>query len=125
MSWHETVAHATNGLDEVSAELGGHGEDLLVAVAVADPGGHAPAGLAQASRGGVHERAGVGALANRQDGGAGGVFADQFLRECVAVLIRLAWFAGGIASVEEIDRLNIYHATHLAMRRAIAVRISA
>ena len=26
----------------------------------------------------------------------------------------------GAASVEEIDRLNIYHATHLAMRRAIA-----
>ena len=26
----------------------------------------------------------------------------------------------GAASVTEIDRLNIYHATHLAMRRAIA-----
>ena len=29
-------------------------------------------------------------------------------------------FALGAASVAEIDRLNIYHATHLAMRRAIA-----
>ncbi len=28
--------------------------------------------------------------------------------------------AVGAASVEEIDRLNIYHATHLAMRRAVA-----
>src|SRR4029453_6355359 len=27
---------------------------------------------------------------------------------------------GGAASVREIDQLNIYHATHLAMRRAIA-----
>jgi ribonuclease HII len=33
-----------------------------------------------------------------------------------------AWAAGwaiGVASVEEIDRLNIYHASHLAMERAV------
>ena len=33
---------------------------------------------------------------------------------------RAVSFALGAASVAEIDRLNIYHATHLAMRRAIA-----
>ena len=33
---------------------------------------------------------------------------------------RAVAFALGAASVAEIDRLNIYHATHLAMRRAIA-----
>jgi ribonuclease HII len=43
-------------------------------------------------------------------------------RERLAPLIRskaVAW-AVGAASVREIDQLNIYHATHLAMRRAIA-----
>ncbi len=43
------------------------------------------------------------------------------LREKLAPLI-LAWaFAAGIgvASVEEIDRLNIFHASHLAMVRAV------
>lgn len=42
-------------------------------------------------------------------------------RETLDVLIReraLAW-AIGSASPQEIDELNIYHATHLAMRRAI------
>ncbi len=42
-------------------------------------------------------------------------------REALAPLIReraLAW-AVGIATVEEIDRLNILHATFLAMRRAL------
>jgi ribonuclease HII len=42
-------------------------------------------------------------------------------REALAPLIRersLAW-AVGVASVEEIDRLNILHASMLAMRRAI------
>lgn len=42
-------------------------------------------------------------------------------REKLEPLIQ-AWVAGysiGIASVEEIDRLNIYHATHLAMVRAV------
>lgn len=42
-------------------------------------------------------------------------------RECLAALIReraLAW-AVAEASVEEIDRLNILHATMLAMRRAV------
>lgn len=42
-------------------------------------------------------------------------------REILAPLIResaLAW-AIGIATVEEIDRLNILHATMLAMRRAV------
>lgn len=42
-------------------------------------------------------------------------------REALAPLIReraLAW-AVGIATVEEIDRLNILHATMLAMRRAV------
>lgn len=42
-------------------------------------------------------------------------------REALAPLIReraLAW-AIGIATVEEIDRLNILHATMLAMRRAV------
>lgn len=42
-------------------------------------------------------------------------------REALAPLIReraLAW-AVGIATVEEIDRLNILHATFLAMRRAV------
>lgn len=42
-------------------------------------------------------------------------------REVLAPLIReraLAW-AVGIATVEEIDRLNILHATMLAMRRAV------
>jgi ribonuclease HII len=43
-------------------------------------------------------------------------------RERLAPIIRRRVVAVGIgaASVEEIDRLNIYHATHLAMRRAIA-----
>jgi ribonuclease HII len=43
-------------------------------------------------------------------------------RERLAPLIRRRAVAVGIgaASVVEIDRLNIYHATHLAMRRAIA-----
>jgi ribonuclease HII len=43
-------------------------------------------------------------------------------RERLAPLIRSRAVAVGIgaASVGEIDRLNIYHATHLAMRRAIA-----
>jgi len=43
-------------------------------------------------------------------------------RERLAPLIRRRAVAIGIgaASVTEIDRLNIYHATHLAMRRAIA-----
>jgi len=42
-------------------------------------------------------------------------------RERLAPIIRRrAWAIGvGAASVTEIDRLNIYHATHLAMRRAI------
>jgi len=43
-------------------------------------------------------------------------------RERLAPLIRARAVAVGVgaASVREIDRLNIYHATHLAMRRAIA-----
>ena len=43
-------------------------------------------------------------------------------RERLAPLIRGRAVAVGVgaASVTEIDRLNIYHATHLAMRRAIA-----
>jgi ribonuclease HII len=43
-------------------------------------------------------------------------------RERLAPLIRKRALAVGIgaASVREIDQLNIYHATHLAMRRAIA-----
>jgi ribonuclease HII len=43
-------------------------------------------------------------------------------RERLAPLIRRRAVAIGIgaASVREIDQLNIYHATHLAMRRAIA-----
>lgn len=43
-------------------------------------------------------------------------------RERLAPIIRKRALAVGIgaASVAEIDRLNIYHATHLAMRRAIA-----
>ncbi|MGZ6270018.1 MAG: ribonuclease HII [Candidatus Limnocylindrales bacterium] len=43
-------------------------------------------------------------------------------RERLAPLIRRRAVAVGVgaASVGEIDRLNIYHATHLAMRRAIA-----
>ena len=43
-------------------------------------------------------------------------------RERLAPLIRSRAVAVGVgaASVTEIDRLNIYHATHLAMRRAIA-----
>jgi ribonuclease HII len=43
-------------------------------------------------------------------------------RERLAALIRRRAVAIGVgaASVSEIDRLNIYHATHLAMRRAIA-----
>jgi ribonuclease HII len=43
-------------------------------------------------------------------------------RERLAPIIRRRALAIGIgaASVAEIDRLNIYHATHLAMRRAIA-----
>ena len=43
-------------------------------------------------------------------------------RERLAPLIRRRAVAVGVgaASVVEIDRLNIYHATHLAMRRAIA-----
>lgn len=43
-------------------------------------------------------------------------------REALAPLIReraLAW-ALGRAEAAEIDRLNIYHATHLAMQRAVA-----
>jgi len=42
-------------------------------------------------------------------------------RERLATIIRRRALAVGIgaASVAEIDRLNIYHATHLAMRRAI------
>jgi ribonuclease HII len=42
-------------------------------------------------------------------------------RERLAPLIRARAVAVGVgaASVREIDRLNIYHATHLAMRRAI------
>jgi len=43
-------------------------------------------------------------------------------REEIAPIVRRRAVAVGIgaASVTEIDRLNIYHATHLAMRRAIA-----
>ncbi len=43
-------------------------------------------------------------------------------RERLAPIIRRrAWAIGvGAASVTEIDRLNIYHATHLAMRRAVS-----
>jgi ribonuclease HII len=43
-------------------------------------------------------------------------------RERLAVSIRRQAVSLGVgaASVREIDRLNIYHATHLAMRRAIA-----
>jgi ribonuclease HII len=43
-------------------------------------------------------------------------------RERLAPLIRARAVAVGVgaASVTEIDRLNIYHATHLAMRRAVA-----
>src|SRR4051795_12487666 len=43
-------------------------------------------------------------------------------RERLAPIIRRRAIAVGVgaASVTEIDRLNIYHATHLAMRRAIA-----
>jgi ribonuclease HII len=43
-------------------------------------------------------------------------------RERLAPIIRRRAVAVGIgaASVAEIDRINIYHATHLAMRRAIA-----
>jgi ribonuclease HII len=43
-------------------------------------------------------------------------------RERLAPLIRkrAVAVALGAASVSEIDRLNIYHATHLAMRRAVA-----
>ena len=43
-------------------------------------------------------------------------------RERLAPIIRRRAVAVGVgaASVGEIDRLNIYHATHLAMRRAIA-----
>ncbi len=43
-------------------------------------------------------------------------------RERLAPIIRrrAVAFGVGAASVAEIDRLNIYHATHLAMRRAIA-----
>ncbi len=43
-------------------------------------------------------------------------------RERLAPVIRRRALAVGVgaASVAEIDRLNIYHATHLAMRRAIA-----
>ena len=43
-------------------------------------------------------------------------------RERLAPIIRRRAVAVGVgaASVREIDRLNIYHATHLAMRRAIA-----
>ena len=43
-------------------------------------------------------------------------------RERLAPLIRQRALAVGIgaASVAEIDRLNIYHATHLAMRRAVS-----
>jgi ribonuclease HII len=43
-------------------------------------------------------------------------------REALYPIIRRRALAIGIgaASVAEIDRLNIYHATHLAMRRAIA-----
>ena len=43
-------------------------------------------------------------------------------RERLAPLIRRRAIAVGVgaASVAEIDQLNIYHATHLAMRRAIA-----
>src|SRR6476619_7654132 len=42
-------------------------------------------------------------------------------RERLASIIRRRALAVGVgaASVAEIDRLNIYHATHLAMRRAI------
>src|SRR5829696_10114649 len=43
-------------------------------------------------------------------------------RERLAPVIRRRAVAVGVgaASVREIDRINIYHATHLAMRRAIA-----
>src|ERR671910_1444922 len=43
-------------------------------------------------------------------------------RERLAPVIRKRAVAVGVgaASVAEIDRLNIYHATHLAMRRAVA-----
>ena len=43
-------------------------------------------------------------------------------RERLAPMIRRRAIAVGVgaASVREIDQLNIYHATHLAMRRAIA-----
>ncbi len=43
-------------------------------------------------------------------------------RERLAVIIRRRAVAVGVgaASVAEIDRMNIYHATHLAMRRAVA-----
>jgi ribonuclease HII len=47
---------------------------------------------------------------------------SQLQRDRLAPLIRRRAVAVGVgaASVREIDQLNIYHATHLAMRRAIA-----
>jgi ribonuclease HII len=46
---------------------------------------------------------------------------DPSTRERLAPLIEgwVADFALGVASVEEIDRINIHHASHLAMERAI------
>src|SRR3954470_1063086 len=46
----------------------------------------------------------------------------ELQRERLAPVIRRRAVAVGVgaASVREIDQLNIYHATHLAMRRAIA-----
>src|ERR671930_938529 len=44
----------------------------------------------------------------------------QLERQAPRILARAVAFCIGAASVREIDQLNIYHATHLAMRRAIA-----
>jgi ribonuclease HII len=56
------------------------------------------------------------------DGLADSKVLDELARQRLdqAVRAQALGFALGEASVEEIDSMNIYHATHLAMRRAIA-----
>jgi len=56
------------------------------------------------------------------DGLADSKVLDELARQRLdqAVRARALGFALGEASVEEIDSMNIYHATHLAMRRAVA-----
>src|SRR3954467_5243962 len=93
--WNEGVARVV-GVDEVGvAPTCGA---VVAAAVIMRPGCHRIPGVRDSKTLSAGQRERLGPLI-RARAGAGG---------------------GGAASVREIDQLNIYHATHLAMRRAIA-----